>query len=132
MPIETYSFSLTVLPFTLAVCRMPPNSPLPVWAAETRLLSLTRTEDELSLVCEEALVPAGVQCEPGWRALKVAGPLDFSLTGVLSSLLAPLAQAGVSIFAISTYDTDYLLVKEADLNEAVAALRGAGHQVSAG
>jgi hypothetical protein len=132
MPIETYSYSLTVLPFTLAVCRMPPNNPLPVWAAETRLLSLTRTEDELSLVCEEALVPAGVQREPGWRALKVTGPLDFSLTGVLSSLLAPLAQAGVSIFAISTYDTDYLLVKEANLNEAVAALRGAGHQVSAG
>ncbi len=124
--------SLIVWPYTLAICRLPPESPLPGWTAESRFLSITRSEDELSLVCEQALVPAGVQAEPGWRALKVAGPLDFSLIGVLASLLVPLAEAGVSVFALSTYDTDYLLVRETDLERAVTALREAGCQVNSG
>jgi hypothetical protein len=71
-----------------------------------------------------------VRSEPGWRALQVAGPLDFALTGVLSSLLAPLAAAGVAVFALSTFDTDYVLVKEATLADAVAALERAGHRVA--
>ncbi len=123
-------FSLSVLPFGLAVCSLPAGAPPPDWIASSRFFSLTRTTDELSLVCELALVPPGVRCESGWRAMRVAGNLDFSLTGVLTALLAPLAAAGISIFAISTYDTDYILVKEASLDQAVEALRGAGHRVN--
>ncbi|HEY7848912.1 MAG TPA: ACT domain-containing protein, partial [Ktedonobacterales bacterium] len=86
--------------------------------------------DELSLVLPEASAPEGATTEAGWRALRVAGPLDFALIGVLASLAEPLAQAGVSIFAISTYDTDYLLVREVALTEALTALRAAGHTIS--
>lgn len=80
-------------------------------------------------MCEEAAVPAEIHCEPGWRALGVEGPLDFGLTGVLSSIAQPLADAGVSIFAVSTFDTDYVLVRESSLVAAVRALEGAGHVV---
>lgn len=124
--------SLTVQPYLFAVCRLPPESPPPDWASNSRFLSLTRSENELSVVCEQALVPDGVQMEPGWRVLKVAGPLDFNLTGILASLLAPLTRAGISIFALSTFDTDYLLVRQADLERAAAALRRAGFQIHSG
>lgn len=123
-------FSLTVLPFSLSVCSLPAGDPLPDWIDPSRFFSLTRSGDELSLVCEQAFVPPGVRCEPGWQAMRVTGRLDFSLTGVLAALLAPLAAAGISIFALSTYDTDYILVKEASLDQAVQVLRSAGHQVS--
>lgn len=92
--------------------------------------SLTWTTDELSVVCSAAQVPADVQSEHDWRCFQVVGPLDFGLTGVLLAIAAPLAAAKISIFAISTYDTDYVLVKQADLDAAVAALRRADHQVS--
>jgi uncharacterized protein len=84
---------------------------------------------ELSLVIPEDFVPPGCPCEHGWRALKVAGPLDFSLTGLLSALAAPLAQAGISLFALSTYDTDYVLVRETDLDAAITVLSQAGYRV---
>ena len=86
------------------------------------LVSLTRTADELSIVCPQAHLPAGVRAEHGFRAFKVMGPLDFALTGVLSGLLLPLAAVGVSVFTLSTYDTDYLLVREAQLDRAREAL----------
>lgn len=121
---------LSLLPDTFAVCRLPPDAPLPAWAMGGAFHAITRTADELSLVCAQQLVPAGVTCQPGWRCLQVAGPLDFSLTGVLASLAAPLADAGVSIFALSTYDTDYLLTPERSLDTALAALRGAGHTLA--
>ncbi len=89
--------------------------------------SITRTADEVSIVCPLGRVPDDVRRESGWRCLKVEGPLDFALTGILASLAVPLAQAGISIFAISTYDTDYLLVK--DLDGAVATLTGEGHLI---
>jgi hypothetical protein len=127
---EIPPISLKVLPYWLAVCRLPPESPLPAWTSGSRFLSLTVTAEELSLVCEESLIPPDIPRESGWRALKVDGPLAFELTGVLSSLLSPLAQAGISIFALSTFDTDYILVKAACLNQAVEALRRAGHQVN--
>lgn len=118
---------LQVLAGRYGVYRLAPDAALPAWAAG-RLVSITRTPAELSIVCEEqAGPPAGARVEPGWRVLRVAGPLDFSLTGVLAGLAAPLAQAGISIFAISTYDTDYLLVKEDRLETAVNILRASGH-----
>lgn len=122
--------TLTLLPETLAVCRLAPDAPLPDWAVAGPFFAVTRTRDELSVVCQQEQIPDGVTCQPGWRCLQVAGPLNFSLTGVLASLALPLAQAGVSIFALSTYDTDYLLVSETALDAALAALRNAGHALA--
>lgn len=124
------SLRLTVLPGRLAVCRLRPEDAIPEWANAAGFSSVTRTRDELSVVCADAAVPEDVRGERGWRALVVAGPLDFGLIGVIASLADPLARAGVPIFAISTFDTDYLLVKEARLAEAVAALTAAGHEIS--
>ena len=91
---------------------------------------MTRTGDELSLVCAERNVPQGIPCEPGWRIFKIDGPLDFALTGILASVAQPLAEAGVSTFTISTYDTDYVMVKEQDVEKAVRALAAVGHGVN--
>jgi uncharacterized protein len=101
----------------MAVCRLAPTGDLPVWALGAGgFSSVTRTADEWSVVCPEDVVPSGVQCEKGWRIFQVAGPLDFSLTGILASIAGPLADAGVSLFALSTYDTDYLMVKAQNLD----------------
>jgi hypothetical protein len=125
------SLRLAVLPGRLAVCRLPPEDAIPEWAsAAGGFSSVTRTRDELSVVCAEAAVPEGIRSERGWRALVVAGPLDFGLIGVIASLAEPLARAGVPIFVLSTFDTDYLLVQEARLAEAGAALAAAGHDIS--
>jgi hypothetical protein len=115
---------LLVLAGRYTICRLPADASVPA-----AFFSVTRTPDELSMVCEEAQAPAGTRCESGWRMLQVAGPLAFSLTGVLAGIAGPLAEAGVSIFAISTFDTDYVLVKEENLEKAMAALRAAGHRV---
>jgi hypothetical protein len=112
-----------------AVCKLPPTSAIPAWATAGDVFSVTRTGDELSVVCRQELVPAGTQAEVGWRCLRVAGAMPFTLVGVLSSLTVPVASAGVGVFAVSTFDTDYLFVKEADFPAAVDALRGAGHSV---
>jgi hypothetical protein len=93
------------------------------------LHSIVRTDEELSVVCAAEDASSDAEVSRGWRALKVAGPLDFALTGVLASLAEPLSEAGISIFAISTFDTDYILVKEADLDRAVEVLSDAGHAV---
>jgi len=115
----------------LAVVRLEAEADIPAWATEKGgFSSITRTPQELSLVCDEKRVPEGVKLEAGWRVFRVDGPLDFALTGILASIAAPLAQAGVSIFAISTFDTDYVLVKHEKVQQAAAALRAAGHAVS--
>jgi hypothetical protein len=124
---------LRVLPGALAVARLDPGAPAPAWAsAPAALRSVVRTETELSVVCADGAVPPGVRAERGFRALAVAGPLDFGLTGVLAALAVPLAEAGVPIFAVSTYDTDFALVPAARLHDAVGALRAAGHHVDGG
>jgi hypothetical protein len=120
---------LVILPDRLAVCRLAANAPFPDWARPGYLLALVRTLDELSVVCEERLVPPEVRAERGWRALQVQGSLDFSLVGVLAAILAPLAEAGVSVFALSTYETDYILVRESALERAVQSLTQAGYLV---
>jgi len=122
--------ALRVLPGTLAVCQLPPGAEIPGWAATGAFTSITRTDDELSIVCPESSVPPGTRCESGWRALQVKGPLDFALTGILAAIVQPLAQQGVSVFAISTFHTDYVLVREHDFEKAVGALRAAGQVVS--
>jgi len=120
------SLQLELLDGTLAVCRLDAGAPVPAWAAGP-FVSVTRTDAELSVVCSAEGVPAGVRAEGGWRALRVRGPLGFGMTGVLASLASPLAGRGVSIFVVSTYDTDYLLVQERDLERARHALVLAGH-----
>ena len=121
------SLMLEVLAGRHAVCRLDASSPIPAWASAGPLVSITRTDAELSIVCAEASVPPAVRCEGGWRCLRVRGPLGFGLTGILASLASPLASSGVSIFVISTYDTDYLMVQERDLGRARDALSRAGH-----
>ena len=122
---------LRLLGERLAVCRLGPGERLPEWVGG-EVWSVTRTPDEVSVVCGSARVPGGVRAEGPWRALAVEGPLDFSMVGVLASLSGPLAAAGVPIFVMSTYDTDYLLVREPDLARAIETLRGAGHAVTDG
>jgi hypothetical protein len=127
---------LTVLAGELAVARLRTDAPVPEWAClapggdgRAALVAVVRTPAALSIVCARDAVPVGVTAERGWRALEVAGPLDLALTGVLGALLAPLADAGVAVFALATYDTDYVLVRGDRLADAVAALRRAGHRV---
>lgn len=120
---------LTLLPETFAICRLDAQTVVPTWATAGGFFSITRTAEELSIVCLQSLVPDGVQCEGDWRCFKLAGPIPFTTGGVLASLVQPLAEMGVSVFAISTFDTDYLLVKAADLEQAIASLKKSGFAV---
>jgi hypothetical protein len=114
---------------TFALCRLGPEHPVPPWAATGRFTSVTRTSDELSLVCPATNVPPDIQAARDWRCLKVEGPLDLSLTGIMATLSGQLAAAGIAIFPIATYDTDYIFLREADAWRAVESLRAAGHIV---
>ncbi|AHY47578.1 hypothetical protein RradSPS_2295 [Rubrobacter radiotolerans] len=120
---------LSLLPERFAVCRLPETARVEV-SERARLFSVTRTAGELSLVCEERHVPGDAEVEGDWRAFVVSGPLAFTLTGVISSLTAPLAEAGVPVFVLSTFETDYLLVRGTDLPHAVETLRTAGYAVA--
>jgi len=120
---------LTLTPDVLAVCRLSADAPIPAWP-RGGFVSITRTPEELSIVCDDEAVPAEVQAERGWRALQLEGPIPFEVTGVAASLAGALAADGISLFLISTYDTDWVLVKEAALERAVAALRRAGYLVT--
>ena len=120
---------LYVLSDRLAVCKLSPITPFPEWAKSDDLLAFVRTKNELSIVCSEGFVPLKIKSEPGWRALQVKAELDFSMVGLLAALTGILAQAGVSVFTISTYDTDYILVKDNELPTALAALTQSGYTV---
>jgi hypothetical protein len=115
---------VAVVPGTLSICRLPATERIPSWALELHegFISITRTPDELSIVCAEEAVPPDTQVEEDWRALVVPGPISFEASGVLSALATPLADAGIPIFAISTYDTDYVLVRSCNLDRALEAL----------
>ncbi|HEY6100187.1 MAG TPA: ACT domain-containing protein [Anaeromyxobacter sp.] len=113
------------LPGRFAVCRLdaPPSAP---FVLSTGLFSVTRTPGEVSVVCREESMPPGARCETGWSAMRLSGPIPFEETGVLASLAGPLARAGISMFAVSTYDTDYVLVRAADAAAAQRELEAAG------
>ena len=130
MKAAAHELRMRLLPQRFSVCRLAAKAVAPHWATGGQLFSLTRTADELSIVCESKYVPGSVKSEKGWRCFKLEGPFPFSMTGVLASVLEPLAKARVSIFAVSTYDTDYVMVKEKSLAKAVKVLRGAGHFVN--
>jgi len=121
--------TLTILPDTLAICRLSPEEDVPEWAMIGEFVSITHTGDELSIVCAEEYVPPDVKADRDWRALRVEGPLDLAMTGVLASLATPLAEAQINLFAVSTFDTDYLLVKGYNLARACEVLRQAGQVV---
>jgi len=116
------------IPGFYAVCRFPADSPIPGWARSGSFSSVTVTADELSIVGSEEAVPGDVTAERGWACFKIEGPFAFSLTGVLEAFLDPLAKATIPIFAVSTYDTDYVLVKQDDVASAIKALQQAGHE----
>lgn len=130
-PVTAESIQLLSVPGLFAVCKLATRSPIPTWATTGDLFTVTRTADELSVVCRQEVVPEGVTCERDWCCLRVAGTMPFTLVGVLASLTMPIARAGVGVFAFSTYATDYLLVKTGELHKAVAALRADGHEVEA-
>jgi hypothetical protein len=121
--------TLTLMPDTFAICTVDPTAAIPEWASQGTFFSITKAPDELSIVCSSAYVPDHVKAERGWRAFKFEGPLDIELTGVVASVAAPLANAGVSIFPLATYGTDYILVKEEQLESATRALTAFGHAV---
>ena len=130
-PRSNHQLPLDVLPDTLAICRLPPDAALPAWASvPVPFLTISRTSEELSITTLQSAVPPGVRCERDYRALRVRGTLPPDLVGILVSIAEPLARAELSILAISTYDTDYVLVKARDLPAALDALRRAGHKVN--
>ena len=127
------TLTLSLLQETFAVCRLPAHAPLPAWASRGSFYSITRTTDELSIVCAEKFAPEvpppDAKIERAWACFKVKGPLDFSLVGILAGLATTLADAGISIFALSTFDTDYLLLKQDSLDVAIAMLRRRGYEI---
>ena len=127
---KSTNLNLSILPDMYAVCRMPSKTDIPTWGIASSFYCITQTSDELSIVCESKAVPTRVQAKRNWRIVKVEGPLDFSLTGMLASLAIPLANAQISIFVISTFDTDYLLVQDKSLSKALTVLKESGFTVN--
>jgi hypothetical protein len=123
------NLDIVLLPDLYAVCRLKAGTPAPGWAGVGEFVSVSLTSQETSVICPQARVPAGIQAERGFRALKVRGPLEFSLVGVLESIIGPLAAERISIFAVSTFDTDYVLVREEALARAVEILIRCGHDI---
>jgi hypothetical protein len=126
----TSKLSLELLEGKYAVVKLAPDAPVPAWALNGEFYSITRTSEELSLVCPESNLTQEVEAERDWRIFKIEGVLDFSLVGVLAALASVLAKAGVSIFAISTFNTDYILVKQTALERAVRALKAEGYHLA--
>src|SRR5262245_10394894 len=125
-----HNLALLLLDGVYAIVKLDCNAAIPPWTTNTNFVSITRTMDELSIVCLERLIPNQCAAERGWCAIRVAGQISFSTVGVLASLTDPLAQAGISLFAISTFNTDYLLVKRTDLDRTIEVLRRYGHSIS--
>ncbi len=129
------SLLLLVKTGLFAVCKLPATSQIPTWVSPSPFFSITKTSEELSIVCpessmKESSIPESFSVEKSFVLIQVVGPLDFTWVGILASLTGVLAEKQISLFALSTYDTDYLLVKQNNLNVSVAALEEAGHRIS--
>jgi hypothetical protein len=122
-------FTMSQLPGRLAVVQLAPGSTIPAWAAQGSLSAIVRTTVELTVVCDETVVPDDAQAEKGWAALMLDGPLPFSMTGVLSSILEPLAAGQIPVYVLSTFDTDCVLIKADQVEQAVLVLERGGHTV---
>ena len=129
MPTPHRALRFSVVLGSFAVCQLPADSALPNWLPASGLLSITRSDDELSIVCSTDSVPTQVKAERGWICLKLEGPFPFSMTGVLSSFIQPLGEHAVPIFATSTYNTDYVLIPEQHVAMALRVLRESGHEL---
>lgn len=123
-----HTLELEILKSVLGVCKMSSSEKIPVWA-KGEVLSMTWTADELSIICEEIHIPKTVEAERDFRCFKVTGFLAFGTPGIFASIANPLAVAGISIFAFSTYNTDYFLIKSNDLQKTIEVLQGAGHTI---
>jgi len=124
-----HQLTIVVYAEVYAICQLEPQAAVPAWAEGREFVSITRTAAELSIVCQQDMVPGEVYAEKNRRLMRIEGKLGFSLTGVLAAVTVPLAKAELSIFTISTYDTDYLLIADEDLQKATEMLEAAGHTV---
>ena len=124
---KSQSLKMVVLPGEFNIHRFESTDTVPTDILAGGFFNICRTDDELSIVCTDAIALESARCDAGWSCIKVLGPLDFSMTGILAHLAGLLAEAGISIFAVSTYDTDYVLVKTGQLTPAVAALKTGGY-----
>jgi hypothetical protein len=127
---EPPRLKLSLLPDVLAVCRLEPGQELPAWATGGDFSSVSRIREELSVICTSSSVPDNVRASRGWRTIKIEGPLDLDLVGILVSVAVPLAHAGIGILPVGTFDTDYILVRDRQLGEALKALRATGFNIS--
>jgi len=121
---------LSLLDGMYAICAFESDTPIPDWAVTASLCSITRTKKELTVVCPQNIIPAGIKHDHGWRCFRIDGSFDLNQIGVISSLAAPLAQAGISIFVVSSYDTDYIMVNEEKVEQAIAVISGDGHSIA--
>lgn len=117
---------MTLLPGLFAICRLNPEEPIPSWALSSPLFFLSRTNEELSIICMQNYIPEGVVKNNNWRCLKIEGPLNFTAVGILNSIIQPLTQKRISLLAFSTYETDYFLVREEQLKETLQTLSQEG------
>ena len=122
--------SLSLMREVFAVCRLDKDAPVPSWALGGYFFCVARTPDELSVVCEQGGIPEGVEREDGWRCFKVESPFEFDLASVVSSMATQLAEEGTKMFVVATWDSDYLMVKQDDLEPTIATLEEAGHRVN--
>lgn len=129
MAVTQRSLKFSRIPGSFAVCRLPSGSRVPAWGLQNGFFSVTATPDELSVVCLADLVPREIQHEADWACFKLVGPFPFAETGILSSFIQPLSDNAIPIFAVSTFDTDYVLVKEAWVGATLRVLQAAGHQI---
>ncbi|MFZ1976531.1 MAG: ACT domain-containing protein [Bacteroidota bacterium] len=125
----THILELRTIPGQFGICKLQPGESIPLWAMSGNFWSVTRTENEVSVVCPQEQIPRDVEVERNWRVLQVVGPLTFEMTGVLLSLAAPLADAGVSIYSVSTFETDFILIQEKSFEIACRTLTKAGHNI---
>lgn len=121
--------SLLLFEDEFAICRLDRNAPVPGWATKGYFFSVSRTPDELSLVVLQTNVPAGVECEGGWRCLKIESPFEFDLSGMISTIAAPIAGAEIDVFAVATQDSDYLMVRARDLDRTMSLLSEMGYRI---
>jgi len=126
---ESESLHLEIEPFQVGLFKLPPSSQIPQWVFESSFYSITKTLEELSILCTDSVIPREIIAERNWSCFRLMGSIDFSTTGVLASLADPLARAGISIFSVSTFETDYLLVRKDKLQDAIACLEQAGHVI---
>jgi hypothetical protein len=125
----SHQLTIVIYEKMYAVCQLQPDATVPTWAEGPEFVSITRTAAELSIVCQQGLLPGDVRAEKNRRLMRIEGKLGFELTGVLASVTAPLSKAELSIFTMSTYDTDYLLIADEDLQKATEMLEAAGHTI---